>query len=513
VAGESETTFRSFGSLLDLRHFERENRRRLARCFVLAAGMLALLAVFSPPLLREMQFRPERPYRIIVTDIIEMPIQHYSEPFLIRKPQSHRAFIRRETGVRLPSGKIAAKQAPLPGEDTLPLIEPEIGAIPEPADSLRLQSYFLPKTEYKPGIKRQLERRLSLEEEGLNLQDIDNLGLYKGYIIQNPEDKKKVRGFAYIPALITGIPLGYSLLGAAFSELALVSNIFMNLEVRVDPPVSLSSPNLLKYPVIYITSAADTVFELSPVQVQRFGDYLRKGGFAIVDNGSPWYDFTPAKASLLNILCEALGDEARFEPIPEDHRLLHCFHDFNGPLPVGAKDRAVPVRRNKYETWKKTGWMTALHLDTDSLSQGGPYLVKKTLRVAFGRDPHELPSNIWGRLLGKPELEALRSRMAVAPDCLWGVWIGNRLAAVYSDRGYGHLWQEGMQGYARWYNRPAMELGMNMLVFSLTQPGGIAQLYVDWSAEGKAYASKPDWDIPVPKPKDLIPLKALMRRR
>jgi hypothetical protein len=280
----------------------------------------------------------------------------------------------------------------------------------------------------------------------------------------------------------------------------------------VEPPVSLLSPRLNQYPVVYVTSAADTAFELSREQVHRFGEYLRQGGFAIVDNGAPWYDFSPAEASLLNLLLDALGEDARFEPIEADHRLLHCFYDFRGPLPVGARDRAVPVRKNLYETYERVDTVSSLQLDTESLASGGPFLVQKTVTRAFSKTPTALPTNIWGRLLNKPGIQALHSRIRAFPNSLWGVWIGDRLAAVYSDRGYGHLWQEGIRGYVRWYNRPADELGINMLVYGLTQPGGIAQLHMNWMKEARAYSTiKIAEEVEMPKMKDLVDIRAILK--
>ena len=312
---------------IDLARFERENRRRLSRCFLLAVGVLAFLAVYSPPLLREVRETPQTLYRTIVTDIIEMPIQHYSEPFLIRKPQHHRTIRRQATGMRLPSGRIATKQAPLPGEDTLTLIEPEISAIPESADSLRRQSSLPPEPEYKAGITRRPERHFSLSEEGLNLADLDSLGIYKGFVIQDPTDKRKVKGFVYIPRVVQGIPLGPQVpngqlaygLGSAFDGLSEAVNHFTGISQRTETGFSLADRNLFQYPIIYLTSASVNSFQLSSTHLNRLREFLRKGGFAIFDNGSPWKKITPAKASLLNILMQAAGTKRslnRFPTIP-----------------------------------------------------------------------------------------------------------------------------------------------------------------------------------------------------
>ncbi|MHB9029717.1 MAG: hypothetical protein ACYC9O_13200 [Candidatus Latescibacterota bacterium] len=107
--------------LIDLTRFERENRRRLSRCFVFAAGALALLTVFCPPLLREVHTGQERPYRTIVTDLIELPARSYSEPFLLRRAASARqSLVRpgRRPGLPAIAGRMKSPAAPSMGADT-----------------------------------------------------------------------------------------------------------------------------------------------------------------------------------------------------------------------------------------------------------------------------------------------------------------------------------------------------------------------------------------------------------
>ena len=51
---------------------------------------------------------------------------------------------------------------------------------------------------------------------------------------------------------------------------------------------------------------------------------------------------------------------------------------------------------------------------------------------------------------------------------LEGVWYKNRLVAIYSNKGYIIKWSENTN------NEPQLRMGVNMLVFALTQEGGIA---------------------------------------
>ena len=57
---------------------------------------------------------------------------------------------------------------------------------------------------------------------------------------------------------------------------------------------------------------------------------------------------------------------------------------------------------------------------------------------------------------------------------LEGIWIDNRLVAVYSDKGYAIKWAKMTD------NEPQLKIGVNMVVFALTQTGGIAQQKMDF---------------------------------
>lgn len=52
---------------------------------------------------------------------------------------------------------------------------------------------------------------------------------------------------------------------------------------------------------------------------------------------------------------------------------------------------------------------------------------------------------------------------------LEGLFIGNRLAAIYSNKRYVNKWKQETN------NDPQLRMGINMLVFAMTQKGGIVQ--------------------------------------
>ena len=60
---------------------------------------------------------------------------------------------------------------------------------------------------------------------------------------------------------------------------------------------------------------------------------------------------------------------------------------------------------------------------------------------------------------------------------LEGVFVDGRLVAVYSDMGYGSIWQDEFE------NEPQLRMGVNLVVFALTQEGSIAQQQIDFYTE------------------------------
>lgn len=171
-------------------------------------------------------------------------------------------------------------------------------------------------------------------------------------------------------------------------------NRYTNINAKVDTHLFLDHQKLFDSPFVFIM--ADSAFTLTDAESAYFGEYLRNGGFAFVDNAVPSLDYGPAEASLRQALRDALGDDAKFLPIQFDHPLFHCFSDFD-ELPTGAEPNST------------------------------------TTPVQY----------------------------------IEGIWLDGRLAVVYSDNGYAHLWKNFAD------NEQQLKLGVNMVVFALLQEGGM----------------------------------------
>ncbi len=303
-------------------------------------------------------------------------------------------------------------------------------------------------------ISKEPKDIFSLEDEMLTLEDIDELGAYKGFVIMDPADKQNIKGFVHIPKYIwedepppvRKVWVKYYKLPAAVNGLAEVVNLYTGIDIKVDRQLDLKYDDLFSYPVLYVTIDLTFAFEISSQRTKNFGEYLRNGGFAIIENGRPWKKNSPAKLTLLNIVREALGEDFKLQPIPYGHPVYNCFFDIED-LPIeGAENWTPPLERED-----------------------------------------KIPD--WRELLHNPEVNLLSKKMQNSAYDLLGIWIDERLVAIYSDKGYGHFWHKGLMnsdfstgnGTKNNFNQQ-LKLGVNMVMFALTQKDGIAKKVVDYNA-------------------------------
>ena len=278
---------------------------------------------------------------------------------------------------------------------------------------------FVPEgIEIQMATTREPEKQISMKEEMISLEDLDT-GQYKAMVIQDPNNKQSIKGFVYISTAWGAQLKPPDTLKRAVINLVEAVNRYTNINAKVDTHLYLDSRKIYETPFVYVT--ADKAYELTDIERKNFGEYLRKGGFAVIDNGEPMYEFGQAEASLRQMLKDSLGADAQFLPIPNDHPLYHCFFDFDDGPPQGAEIQMVQT--------------------TTTGAQG------ETAR---------------------------NSSMAKAVHYLEGIWLDERLVAVYSDKGY--CWKRKDLTN----NEPQLKMGVNFVVFALTQAGGIAQQKMDF---------------------------------
>jgi len=173
------------------------------------------------------------------------------------------------------------------------------------------------------------------------------------------------------------------------------------IDTRFDKHLLLSSERLLKMPFVFVTT--EDKFELTETEKKNVKKYFKNGGFMVLDNPNPRDDFSNAEACLKKMIRETIPN-ARFNIIPNNHPLYHCFFDFNDGPPNGSE-----------------------------LGANGPFMSKQRYYLE-------------------------------------GVWYKGRLVAVYSNKGYIVKWSEDSN------NDPQLKMGVNMIIFALTQKGGIANI-------------------------------------
>jgi len=264
------------------------------------------------------------------------------------------------------------------------------------------------------------EKQISMKEEMISLTDLDT-GQFKAMIIQDPQDKQSIKGFIYISTL-WGAQLEPAYPRAVI-RLSDAVNRYTSITSKVDKHLYIDSSRIFDSPFVFL--CADKQFELTEIEAKNFGDYLLKGGFAVFDNGNPTVEFGAAEASLRMSFRDALGSKANFLPIPNNHPLYHCFFDFNDGPPQGSE-----ANNNTAQQRSNTGESVTF----------ASHRVTLTKQVLY----------------------------------LEGITIDNRLCAIYSDKGYGIKWD------AETNNEPQLKIGVNMVVFALTQEGSIAQQKMDF---------------------------------
>lgn len=261
------------------------------------------------------------------------------------------------------------------------------------------------------------EKRIAMREELIDLKALDT-GKYKGLIIQDPSDRRSVKGFIYLgTAWANDLEPTFDSAAKAIPNLVDALNKQTGISAQVDAHLFIDSQELFRTPFVYLT--AQEAFELTEREIENLGEYLRRGGFIFADNANPTAEYSQAEASLRKVFRDALRSQGVLQVIPNNHPIYHTFYDFDGP-PVGS-ELEVP----------------------DSGGQRG------LENVVIAQQSYNLE----------------------------GVFLGDRLVAIYCDKGYVHTWARNFG------NEPQLRFGINAVVFALTQQGSIAQQQIDFFSQ------------------------------
>ena len=100
----------------------------------------------------------------------------------------------------------------------------------------------------------------------------------------------------------------------------------------------------------------------------------------------------------------------------------------------------------------------------------------KDARFQILRNNHPIYHSFFDFDHGPPpggEIHSRRPEHAVPSPHLEGIYLNGQLVAVYSDKGYGLVWED------EFGNEPQLKMGVNLVVYALTQEGSITQQQID----------------------------------
>ena len=261
--------------------------------------------------------------------------------------------------------------------------------------------------------------KIELSLELLDIQALD-VGKYHALVVQDPQDKRGVRGFchlAVVPPVVPERPGEWgdpafsfeSYIAPAFPKLVLAMNEYTDVNTDLLGRITVDNPEILKAPWVFFGQRRH--FVLGDALLRCLGEYMLSGGFVFADGGDiPMWEagLTATRECLLGAL-KAHGVQAALEKLPNSSPVYHCYFDFDGP-PTGGDSAG---HSQQPSLWKVKGYLEAIHA-------------------------------------------------------------GGRLFALYSQKHYGFAWAHfGWGSYQKWDPVRPLQFGVNTIVFALTQEGSV----------------------------------------
>ncbi len=189
---------------------------------------------------------------------------------------------------------------------------------------------------------------------------------------------------------------------------------YTKITIQFNRSLYLSDRRIFNLPFLYLVT--DEPFELTRQEIENLKKYVAQGGFILADNGNAVLEHGPAEASFRKMFKQVFGLKSGPKVIPKKHDLYKAFFTFEDGPPLGSEVGFVTVS-------------------------------KKQSAVQAGYE-------------SKPV------------EYLEGFYHEDRLAGIYCDKGYGKLWNEN------YGNEPQLKMGVNMVIYALTQPESIYQKHL-----------------------------------
>ena len=259
-----------------------------------------------------------------------------------------------------------------------------------------------------------VQEAFSLKRELLNVADLD-VGRYQAVIIQDPDNKRAIRGYFNMTIVDYDVAdKNRDRFPTAAEELMRYMRDHTKINARIEgTTLEYSDPNIMNAPFLYMTGD-DAIFQISDTEKTNLGDYLKAGGFLFAED----IRHSHSETGLDN-------EDPGVEGTPFDRQFKALMKD---PQVLGSEGAK----------WQKVSKSHPLYFAFWDFPDGPP----------MGGAPG---GNVF-------DLEMLELR--------------GRIAVVFSDLNVSWYWGDPLAD-AR---ERGLQFGVNLIVFALTQPGGIANV-------------------------------------
>ena len=259
-----------------------------------------------------------------------------------------------------------------------------------------------------------VQEAMSLKQELLNVGDLD-FGRFQAILIQDPDNKRNIKGFFNMTVIDYDLADKSSdRFPTAVEELMRYIRDHSRVNARIEgTTLRLSDPTVMKAPFIYLTGNS-AVFQFTQTEKENLGEYLKNGGFLFAEEIRQAHPETGLDGK--NAGVQGTLFDRQFKALMEDPDVLGS---------DGSKWQKIPKDHDLYYSFFDF---------EDGPPMGG----------APGGNVFDL------------EMLELRGRVAV----------------VFSDLNISWYWGDP-NADAR---ERGLQFGVNLIVYALTQPGGIANV-------------------------------------
>ena len=200
------------------------------------------------------------------------------------------------------------------------------------------------------------EEDQSKVDMSLEMMDVEALdtGKYRAMVIQDPGDKRSVRGFLHL-AVVYWPRRFHSSFQGYIQQVVYAVNKYTAIKTDLSGYYTFDSSEMLKMPWVFVPTNF-VGFSLTRSEASNLGRYLTRGGFLFMEamQAHAWerpaggleyrYELVSGQGMLKDAFATTgyrYGKEWTFEKLLGDHPMYHCYFDFGGPLPSFWPDRVL----------------------------------------------------------------------------------------------------------------------------------------------------------------------------